>query len=155
MLYYLNTQTPLGNLTLISDEDSLRRISFDPHASSSNIPDILQKAEHQLRAYFNHTLKHFTVPLKPEGTPFQQKVWQALQDIEYGQVKTYLDIASQLKTAPRAVGMMCGKNPLLIFIPCHRVVAVTKKLQGFSAPGGIQTKSFLLKFEGYKDFHLA
>jgi methylated-DNA-[protein]-cysteine S-methyltransferase len=101
----------------------------------------------QLEAYFAGTLRQFTLDLAPQGTPFQQAVWRALQDIPYGQTTSYGALARQLGNpkASRAVGAANGQNPLAIVIPCHRVVGSTGKLTGYA--GGLDTKQALLAFE--------
>ncbi len=84
------------------------------------------------------------------GTEFQKLVWQAISEIPRGEVRTYTDIAKQIRrpTAVRAVGTACGKNPLLVTIPCHRVVTSSGKLGQYSGPGGVQAKITLLESEG-------
>jgi methylated-DNA-[protein]-cysteine S-methyltransferase len=101
----------------------------------------------QLEAYFAGRLRQFTLDLAPQGTPFQQAVWRALQDIPYGQTTSYGALARQLGNpkASRAVGAANGQNPLAIVIPCHRVVGSTGKLTGYA--GGVDTKQALLAFE--------
>lgn len=86
--------------------------------------------------------------LAPRGTPFQQKVWRALLTIPYGKTVTYGALALRLATHARAIGGAVGANPIPILIPCHRVMGQGGKLTGFSAPGGLQTKTWLLKHEG-------
>ncbi len=85
------------------------------------------------------------------GTAFQQKVWQALGDIAHGSTKSYGELAKDLGTAPRALGGACGRNPIPIIIPCHRVLAGDRKLGGYSGLDGIETKLFLLKLEGFTE----
>ena len=89
---------------------------------------------------------------KLNGTKFQVSVWEEIKKIPKGQTKTYKDIALALKKpkSSRAVANACGKNPLLIVIPCHRVLSIKKELTGFSALGGIITKKKLLKIENIK-----
>ncbi|PZP38478.1 MAG: cysteine methyltransferase, partial [Pseudomonas fluorescens] len=83
-----------------------------------------------------------------QGTPFQQRVWQALLEIPQGQTMTYGQLATQLGTSPRALGGAVGANPIPVIIPCHRVMGQNGKLTGFSAPGGVITKQWLLNHEG-------
>ena len=87
------------------------------------------------------------MPLAPKGTPFQQKVWAALQEIPYGETRSYKEIAAMVgnEKACRAVGMANNRNPLPIFIPCHRVVGTNGKLVGYA--GGLDVKTFLLELE--------
>lgn len=102
-----------------------------------------------LQNYFNKKQHHFDIKeFVTQGTAFQQRVWQALAEIPHGQTVTYGSLAQKLNSSPRAVGGAVGANPLPIFIPCHRVMGANGKLTGFSAPGGITTKKWLLNHEG-------
>lgn len=151
----LTISSPLGRLTLIADKESLIALYVGNEDkpllnSAINTPHhpILKKAQIQLEEYFNGSRQTFNLPLNPKGTSFQQKAWQALQKINYGDVWSYGQQAQYLKNpkAQRAVGGANGKNPLPIIIPCHRVVGSTGKLTGFS--GGMKMKIYLLKHEG-------
>ena len=108
---------------------------------------LLRQAAAELAAYFAGQLREFTVPLAPKGTPFQQKVWAALREIPYGETRSYKEIAAMVgnEKACRAVGMANNRNPLPIFIPCHRVVGSDGKLVGYA--GGLDVKTFLLELE--------
>ena len=108
---------------------------------------LLRQAAAELAAYFAGDLREFTVPLAPKGTPFQQKVWTALREIPYGETRSYKEIAAMVgnEKACRAVGMANNRNPLPIFIPCHRVVGTNGKLVGYA--GGLDVKTFLLELE--------
>ena len=96
--------------------------------------------------YFAKKIPDFLPPLKPKGTPFQQKVWELLLQIPYGKICTYSDLAKQLgcKSA-QAVGGAVGRNPISILIPCHRVVGANGSLTGYA--GGLEKKEFLLHLE--------
>lgn len=108
---------------------------------------LLKEAHNQLTAYFEGKLKQFDLPLAPKGTPFQQKVWQLLQEIPYGETRTYGHIATSADNpkASRAVGMANNRNPIAIIIPCHRVVGANGKLVGYA--GGLAIKEVLLNIE--------
>lgn len=110
---------------------------------------VLKEAAEQLNAYFEGTLRTFTVPLNPVGTPYQKKVWELLQEIPYGETATYKQIAVRAGNpkAARAVGMANNRNPIPIFIPCHRVIGADGTLTGFR--GGLDMKRKLLEIEGY------
>lgn len=110
---------------------------------------LLLRVVNEFTSYFMGELNTFTVPLSPEGTPFQTQVWQALMTIPYGEVRSYKDLAIQLQQpkAMRAVGSANGKNPLPIIIPCHRVIQSNQTLGGYS--GGLATKIALLALEGF------
>lgn len=110
---------------------------------------LLDSACRQLREYLTGRRKNFTLPLQPHGTSFQLKVWQELQKIPYGETHSYKQIAENIAAgSPRAVGGACGKNPILIFIPCHRVIRSDGAPGGFGA--GKKVKKQLLELEGYK-----
>ena len=102
----------------------------------------------QLRAYFDHDLKEFDLPLAPEGSDFQQRVWEQLRGIGYGETASYGQIARRLgktNAASRAVGLANGRNPIPIVIPCHRVIGADGTLTGYA--GGIERKQTLLELE--------
>src|SRR5690606_15007615 len=104
----------------------------------------------ELAAYLNGRLQQFTIPLDIKGTPFQLAVWDLLQQIPYGELVTYGEIATQLKkpTAARAVGAAVGANPVPPVIPCHRVVGKSGRLTGYR--GGLDVKAALLRLEGIR-----
>ncbi len=108
---------------------------------------LLREAHRQLEAYFAGKLKEFSLPLAPAGTPFQLKIWKLVQDIPYGETLTYGQLAQRSgnKNACRAVGMANSRNPLPIFIPCHRVLGSHGKLTGYT--GGLDIKCKLLNIE--------
>jgi methylated-DNA-[protein]-cysteine S-methyltransferase len=109
---------------------------------------LLVEAARQLRAYFARELKEFDLPLRPGGTPFQERVWEQLRLIGYGETATYGEIAARLglnRGASRAVGAANGRNPIGIVIPCHRVVGVAGSLSGYA--GGVERKQLLLQIE--------
>lgn len=144
----------IGRLTLAADEQGLRRIYFPGGRNTKPIgadwirqPSFFEEVKRQLEAYFNGSLKAFDLPLAPEGTPFQKRVWQALRAIPYGQVVSYKSIAEAVGNprAARAVGAANGKNPIPIVVPCHRVVGSDGTLTGFG--GGLDTKSLLINLE--------
>lgn len=108
---------------------------------------LLRRAAEELAEYFAGVRQNFTVPVRAEGTDFQRGVWEALRRIPYGETRTYGEIAGQVGSprGARAVGMACNRNPVMLFIPCHRVVGSNGKLVGFA--GGIAMKEALLKLE--------
>jgi methylated-DNA-[protein]-cysteine S-methyltransferase len=110
---------------------------------------LLNKAATQLEEYFRGRRRVFDLPLEPRGTDFQESVWRAIARIPYGETRSYGFLAQELGTAARAVGTAAAKNPLLIFIPCHRVVGKGGALGGYSGGGGIPTKRCLLRLEGH------
>lgn len=131
-----------GVITYITFDDDRRTTDFD----SKETP-LIKKAAKQLTEYFNGQRKEFDLPLAFNGTPFQESVWQALQDIPYGKTRSYKEIAVQIGNpkAARAVGMANNRNPISIVIPCHRVVGHKGDLVGYG--GGINIKKYLLDLE--------
>ncbi len=142
-------ETPIGSLRLVATDDALAAIEFDapPEAGSASHP-VLDRAELELREYFRGERRAFTVKLAPAGTPFQQRVWNALLDVQYGRVESYAAIARAIgsPSAVRAVGAANGRNPLPIIVPCHRVVGSNGDLVGYG--GGMTRKRWLLGHEG-------
>lgn len=111
-----------------------------------------RRAAVQVAEYLKRAETDCRVPLAPSGTPFQQRVWQALRDIPPGEVRTYGELAKQLHSAPRAVGQACRRNPIPILIPCHRVVSANG-IGGFSgqtAGPALARKRWLLRHEGWQ-----
>ena len=108
---------------------------------------ITDQARQELNEFFSGKRKSFTIPLDLEGTEFQMQVWKALLTIPYGQTVSYLEVAQRIGNpkAVRAVGTAIGKNPTLLFIPCHRVIASDGSIGGYSA--GIEIKKQLLELE--------
>lgn len=146
---YLAYNSPVGPLTLFEDDGVIIAVEWGwPPETDEPPAPVLERARDQLDAYFEGKLKAFDLPLAPMGTPFQQKVWQALARIPFGATRTYGDLAKELGTAPRCLGGACGRNPLPILIPCHRVLGANKSLGGYSGMDGIDTKRFLLTLEG-------
>ncbi len=152
--FYLDIETPLGRLRLTSDNDHLTEVHYvveskvNPYKpNESELPKVLTDAKREFEEYFAGRRESFDLPLKPEGTEFQQKVWDELKKIPYGEVRSYGDIAKTVGSpdASRAVGLACKMNPLLIVVPCHRVLGVNNKLTGFAI--GVDKKSFLLSHE--------
>lgn len=154
-LQYAYMESPVGALLLAGTEDSLHVISFPKgHKARAPEPDwqetdlsTFADTTRQLSAYFQGKTTTFDLPLQPEGTPFQRTVWDALQEIPYGQTISYGELARRIgkPSASRAVGAANGANPLPIVIPCHRVIGADNTLTGFG--GGLDVKAFLLEHE--------
>ncbi len=141
-------ETPIGPLRLTEDGGALCAVRLIPGAKPGGEgTPLLWEAARQLDAYFAGALRAFDLPISPRGTPFELRVWQALRAIPYGQTRAYGGIAAAIgrPTACRAVGGACGRNPLLIVTPCHRVVGAGGKLTGFAA--GLCAKRALLSLE--------
>lgn len=144
---YMNS--PIGWIKIQSTENALTAVCFVTEKDHDSIdqPQILQETENQLQEYFAGKRKQFELKLNPEGTGFQQKVWQQLKKIEFGETASYLDIAVQTGSEKntRAVGLANGKNPIAIVIPCHRIIGSSGKLIGYA--GGLDRKRWLLNHE--------
>lgn len=143
----LSLNTPIGALTLTEEEGRIISLDWGWGCLQEPTP-LLESARAQLEDYFAGRRQDFDLPLDPPGTAFQRKVWAALSAIPYGQVRRYGELAAELGTAPRPLGGACGRNPIPILIPCHRVVAQSGALGGYSGLDGIETKRFLLRLEG-------
>lgn len=143
-------KTALGNISIFSRNEKIISINFTIKNTKKSNSVILNQAKNQIEEYIFGKRKIFNIKINPEGTIFQKNVWKQLSKIPYGKTLTYLKLANILNTSPRAIGNACGKNPLLIAIPCHRVLSSNNKLTGFSALGGIITKKKLLKIENIK-----
>ncbi|MDR0420082.1 MAG: methylated-DNA--[protein]-cysteine S-methyltransferase [Prevotellaceae bacterium] len=109
--------------------------------------DIIKKAASQLKEYFAGKRKTFDFPINPQGSEFQKQVWSALQNIPYGELRTYKQIAEEIGNAKaaRAVGMANNKNPLPVIVPCHRVIGSNGKLTGYAY--GLKMKEYLINIE--------
>ncbi len=151
----------IGTLTLVADEMGLRRIDFETARFPTCIqedwrkdPSFFDETKKQLRAFFEGELTCFDLPLAPQGTDFQLKVWRALETIPYGQTKSYRWVAEQIGNpkAVRAVGGANGRNPLPLVIPCHRVIGRDGSLTGFG--GGLDIKARLIEMEQKNDRRL-
>lgn len=148
--------TPLGPMTLAATERGLAGAWFDAQSHHPGELDAplqpaqrwLRQAAQELGEYFAGRRPQFSVPLDPQGTPFQQSVWQALQRIARGSSSSYGAIAQQLQRpeAARAVGAAVGRNPVSVFVPCHRVLGRDGSLTGYA--GGLPRKQALLALEG-------
>jgi len=149
-------QSPIGRLKLVASDSGLaailwendnpRRVPLNVGAEEPHNP-LLLETEKQLREYFAGERQTFCVPLDFGGTEFQNRVWQALLTIPFGETRTYTEIARQIgkPAAVRAVGAANGRNPISIIAPCHRVLGSSGQLTGFA--GGLQAKAHLLALE--------
>ena len=139
--------SPLGRLLLAEEDGRLTQVRFTEGGDFSDVSPVLQKAEAELSEYFAGKRREFDLPLAPQGTEFQQKVWRALCDIPYGETRTYGEIARDIGSpgACRAVGMANHFNPIAVIIPCHRVIGANGSLTGYG--GGLEKKIFLLELE--------
>jgi methylated-DNA-[protein]-cysteine S-methyltransferase len=147
-LGYLDT--PIGQIEIRASEHAITAISRcqSRHKRQDLSNHLIKQCQQQLTEYFSGKREVFDLPLGPQGTAFQQQVWQALRKIPYGAVISYAQLAQQLgrsKGSSRAVGQANNKNPLMIVIPCHRVCGSNGDLVGYA--GGLNIKKKLLQLE--------
>ena len=156
MMFETTVETPVGGLRLLASDEALRAVIWprvDHKREMAGEPiecddhPVLTSAARQLMEYFSGRRRVFDVELDPMGTAFQLRAWSHLRDIPYGTTRTYGEQAAAMgrPTASRAVGAANGRNPLSIFVPCHRVIGADGSLTGFA--GGLETKRFLLALE--------
>jgi len=147
--------TPIGDLGIFAENDAIYRVEFIDRVKERDLMDTCSLKENeltllakkQLEQYFTGKATVFNLPLAPQGTPFRQHAWQALQQIPYGETRYYSQQAELMnnKKAVRAVGAANGANPIAIIIPCHRVIGKDGSLTGYA--GGLDRKAWLLNFE--------
>lgn len=149
--------SPVGDLRIVEHHGAITAIEFAPFRGAADgrprgerddAHPLLVEAVAQLTAYFARERRSFDLPLAPEGSVFQRRVWQELERIGYGETATYGQIAHRLgmtNAASRAVGLANGRNPIPIVIPCHRVIGADGSLTGYA--GGVERKQALLELE--------
>lgn len=149
-------ESPVGRLYIAADETAVRALAFDANwsrirASLGDVQEqgnaLTRRAIAQLQEYFSATRQTFELPLHLQGTEFQRRTWQALQEIPYGETRSYAEQAASIgqSQAVRAIGHTNGLNPVSIIVPCHRVIAKSGKLTGYA--GGLVAKQYLLQLE--------
>ena len=144
---------PVGGIGIAEDNGVITRVAFA--GNDKNIfngfaeaeTTLIKKAAAQLSEYFTGKRKKFVLPLAPVGTEFQRSVWRALQTVPYGETRSYGDIAALIGNpkASRAVGMANNRNPIVVIIPCHRIIGYDGSLTGYG--GGLNVKQYLLDLE--------
>ena len=148
MKYYYPYSTSIGEVFLVEEDDDLVELRFTSVQDGAlQETPLIQKASQELKEYLAGKRKQFTIPLCPKGTLFQQQVWKELQKIPYGTTKSYQEVAILLgdKNKSRAIGSANHRNPLPIFIPCHRVIGKNQQLIGYAF--GLSLKKQLLDLE--------
>lgn len=152
MEYWNTYETKIGMLIIVENENRISRIetvktNIEYHKGKKVETKLIKKAYEQISEYLEEKRKEFTLPLLIKGTKFQEKVWNALLQIPYGETRTYGEIAKQIgnEKASRAVGGANHNNKVMIVVPCHRVIGSNKKLVGYA--GGLEIKETLLKLE--------
>lgn len=142
----LSLHSPVGDLTVSEENGAIVALDWGWGRDQDTTP-LLRRARDLLNAYFDGDATDFDLPLEPAGSPFQRRVWTAMCEIPAGGMETYGSLADRIDGIARAVGTACGRNPIPIIIPCHRVVAANG-LGGYSGDGGLETKVALLRLEG-------
>ncbi|WP_312645083.1 methylated-DNA--[protein]-cysteine S-methyltransferase [Hydrogenoanaerobacterium sp.] len=150
-IWHYNTE--IGKIAIVEEKGFITNLYFETDCIPQreelqhSETDVLKEAHRQLQAYLTGELRRFSLPLSPTGTPFMQCVWQSLCEIPYGETASYKQVAAKVGNvkACRAVGLANNKNPIPLFIPCHRVVGADGKLVGYR--GGLELKKKLLCLE--------
>lgn len=148
-IYYY--ESCIGNIGIAEEEGKITNILFENEKLNNTFVikeiEIIKKAHDEIEEYFLGKRKGFTIEINPKGTDFMKSVWKELCNIPYGKTVSYKDIAMAIgnEKAARAVGMANNKNPIPIFIPCHRVIGKNGQLVGYS--GGVDIKHKLLEIE--------
>ncbi len=148
-LYITSMQSPLGLLVVKGNAEAIVEVQFaeTPLPTDSHVPEHMKQCILQLEEYFAGKRSSFDLPIRPQGTPFQQNVWDILLQIGYAGTSTYLELSKLLgdEKKARAVGAATGANPIAVIIPCHRLVGSDHSLTGYA--GGIWRKQWLLAHE--------
>jgi|TARA_B110000438_G_scaffold32335_1_gene31885 methylated-DNA-[protein]-cysteine S-methyltransferase len=143
-------ESPLGVLEIEIDKEALSAVRFSnkPFKNKNNPSKVANIIIQELEEYFINKTIFSSFKLAPIGTPFQKKIWRLLSEIPMGETRSYTDIAIQYgnSKAVRAIGAAIGKNPIMIFIPCHRVIGSNGSMVGYA--GGLLNKIWLLEHEG-------
>lgn len=144
---YTIIKTPIGNCKIMGNEFGISSLKITEDEPIGEISLELKECKTQLEEYFNHKRKVFTFKINLEGTDFQKKVWNELQNVSYGKTISYLELAKRIgnEKLTRAVANANAKNPLWIVVPCHRVIGTDGSLTGYA--GGLWRKNWLLNFE--------
>ena len=149
--FFYRVSTEMGQFGLVASETELTHLFFDGETprfdTTEQATPLLRQAAAELQQYLSGKRQQFTVPLDPAGSEFFRRAWQALIAIPYGETRSYQQIAARVGNANacRAVGLANNRNPLPIFIPCHRVIGANQKLTGYR--GGLPLKQTLLELE--------
>ena len=142
----LSFNSSIGWIAISEENNLITSIKFGKKKNKSK-SQVLTKLKKQILEFIMGKRTQFSIKLHLEGSILQKKIWKQLSKIDYGNTKTYGDIARVLQTSPRYVGNVCGQNNHLIVIPCHRVIRSDGTLGGFSGLGGIKLKQKILNLE--------
>ncbi len=144
---HLSLHSPIGDLTFFEHNKVLVAVEWGWGPNQSSSP-FLENVKKQVLSYFNGENKKLFIKTMVFENDLENRVYKIMLDIPYGKTITYGEVAKLAKTGPRVVGRICGKNPIPVVIPCHRVMGANEKLTGYSGEGGLDTKVALLTLEG-------
>lgn len=147
-MYIYTYQTKIGPITIHESNNKITKILINEKNSvNTEESNLTKQTIKEINEYLDHKRTDFTIPLDPQGTDHQIKVWNELKKIPYSETRTYKELATSLgnPNASRAIGSACGKNPIMIIVPCHRVIGTDGKLTGYA--GGIGVKEKLIDLE--------
>ena len=147
-MYIYTYQTKIGPITIHESNNKITKILINEKNSvNTEESNLTKQTIKEINEYLDHKRTDFTIPLAPQGTDHQIKVWNELKKIPYSETRTYKELATSLgnPNASRAIGSACGKNPIMIIVPCHRVIGTNGKLTGYA--GGIGVKEKLIDLE--------
>lgn len=147
-MYIYTYQTKIGPITIHESNKKITKILINEKNSvNTEESNLTKQTIKEINEYLDHKRTDFTIPLDPQGTDHQIKVWNELKKIPYSETRTYKELATSLgnPNASRAIGSACGKNPIMIIVPCHRVIGTNGKLTGYA--GGIGVKEKLIDLE--------
>jgi len=146
-------KSDIGKICIVEEDENIIQLDISEEQMTymiqGNSSSLLLEAKQQIELFLAGNLKKFTLPLLPSGTEFMKKVWEELTEVPYGQTASYKEIAVRIQKpdASRAVGMACGRNPIPLLIPCHRIIGSDGSLTGFGAGAGLKLKKKLLDIE--------
>lgn len=141
--------SPVGRIRVTESAGAITVLEWTDDPATPPTTKLLRDAARQLSEYFAGTRTEFSLPVAPDGTEHQKKVWAAMCAIPSGKVRSYGDLAAEIGSSARAVGTACGKNPIPIIVPCHRILSTGGGIGGYSGRGGTETKRQLLDLEGF------
>jgi len=148
----ISFKSPIGPLTIHEQSGAITSLCWG-RWENRDVSSLLISAQKQVQEYLKGTRKNFKLPKNPCGSDFQLNVWREINRIPFGQTASYGELAFKLSSSPRAVGTACGKNPIPIIIPCHRIIAKSGNLTGYSGGEGVKTKRLLLSLETKSCLH--
>ena len=144
----ISFSSKFGLISATEINNKITKICFSKKKVGGKTSRSLKNLKKKVSLYFQNKTKKIDIEIKVQGNQLQKKIWRELRKIKKGEVKSYGEIAKKLGISPRYVGKVCGQNQHILVIPCHRILRSDGTLGGFTAPGGINLKKKLLKFEG-------